>query len=734
MIWCPIDRCYYCLRCYNTICKPVHGTKPAIRQQGRMIGIGALVLFGSALLPFAAALILTPTAWQGPTDSATIGIALILPFIVGILWLALSNGIRRILGVRAVIQHPPINPEGMADTPDPGLSWRPNRAAFPRRLTTLLFIIAAAAAIDAALILFAPSNGAPAALRAVEGAIVVVTMIGGIASLLAALPFAIPSEIAVADDGVHFWYQSVYDRRLLRETLPWVDLNILAMSSAQAIDPMKRLVRFLRIDSENASLLASEWARHRIDRTPSRRSTASEDGLEAASSLERVPARPSPVALEGSVTVSQRGAVCARCYVRFPALEGLRLLWCRIDGFYVCRRCWREGCREGHGRGMRSVSKPARIATGVVVVLAFLAVWYPTVSYDNALTGTWHDGPVVPLSALHAGELAKVAGTIESTSLIAWGGHERYTSQNGWWWTWNSTDAFDLSDGTATILVTTQVYYIGYNGPHLASYATHTEMWVYESGDGVQIVGTVAQVGTGALVLEAQIVSQNQAVSLISLAPSPLETSLAFLIPVLMIGLVVGGAAVFLTRRMRTRAAIQGHAVLSLDTVEVIRDPNLNWLPNGRGTTPKSRAAWAGGSLLVGIGFLAVFPGFGPRAEFGYTTLGFVGTIVVAIAGVAVYTLLFAGWGRPGFVAVADDGFRLWFDSPYDRHLNETLFPWGDIRDIHMTGGKTPHWVLRWTSGELTNLYMLKGANLTLLLTEWTKRKMAQGKRSPANA
>jgi len=734
MIWCPFDRCYYCLRCYNTICKPVHGTKPAVRHQGRMIGIGALVVFGSALLPFAAALILTPTAWQGPTDSTTIGIALILPFIFGILWLALSAGIRRILRVRTVRQHPPVNPEGMADTPDPSLSWHPNRAAFPRRIATLLSTVATAAAIDVVLILVAPSTGAAAALRVIEISIVIVTMIGGVASMLAALPFAIPSKIAVADDGVHFWYESVYDRRLLRETLPWVDLNILGMSSAQAIDPMKRLVRFLRIDSENANLLASEWTRHRIDRSPSRRLTASKDRLEPASALERVPARPSPVALEGSVTASQRGAVCARCYVRFPALEGLRLLWCKVDRFYVCRRCWREGCREGHGRGMRAVSKPARIATGIVVVLAFLAVWYPTISYDNALTGMWRGGPVVPLSALRSGELAKVAGTIESSSLIAWGGHELYTSQNGWWWTWNSTDSFDLSDGTATILVTTQAYYIGYEGPHLASYATHTEMWVYEAGDGVQIVGTVAQRGTGALVLEAQIVSQYRAVSLITLSPSPLETSLAFLIPALMVGLVVGGAAVFISRRMRTRAAIQGHSVLSLDTVTGIRDPNLNWLPNGRGTTPKRRAAWAGGSLLAGIGFLTIFPGLGPRAEFGYTTLGFVGTIVVAIAGVAVYTFLFAGWGRPGFVAAADDGFHLWFDSPYDQHLNETLFPWDDIRDIRMTGGKTPHWVLRWTSGEVTKLYMLKGANLTLLLTEWTERKMAQGTGSPVNA
>src|SRR5207245_2970619 len=122
------------------------------------------------------ALILTPTAWQGPTDSTTIGIALILPFIFGILWLALSAGIRKILGVRAVKQHPPVNPEEMTDTPDPSLSWHPNRAAFPRRFATLLSIVATAAATDVVLILLAPSAGAAVALRAIEGSILIVTM------------------------------------------------------------------------------------------------------------------------------------------------------------------------------------------------------------------------------------------------------------------------------------------------------------------------------------------------------------------------------------------------------------------------------------------------------------------------------------------------------------------------------------------------------------------------------
>src|SRR5213592_4643987 len=131
--------------------------------------------------------------------------------------------------------------------------------------------------------------------------------------------------------------------------------------------------------------------------------------------------------------------------------------------------------------------------------------------------------------------------------------------------------------------------------------------------------------------------------------------------------------------------------------------------------------------VLVGTSLLLAYQGLGPRAGFGYWNLGFLGTIVVLVVGAAVGMLLFGGVGRPSFVAVAADGFRLWYDSPYDRHLNDTVFPWDEIVDIHMTSGKGAHWVLRRTTGEFTNLYMLKGRNLNLLLKEWATRRTPSG-------
>jgi hypothetical protein len=79
---------------------------------------------------------------------------------------------------------------------------------------------------------------------------------------------------------------------------------------------------------------------------------------------------------------------------------------------------------------------------------------------------------------------------------------------------------------------------------------------------------------------------------------------------------------------------------------------------------------------------------------------------------------------RPSEVAVDDRGFRMWYESPYDRLLNDSIFPWDQVRDIHLTGGKAPRWVLVWTTGEVDDLSMLSGENRSLLIDEWTRRAM----------
>ena len=721
MVWCPRDRRYLCQRCYKDVCKPVHGEKPALSKAYRMVGIGALVVFGSGLLPFGLFLILAPTEPGASGDNATFGFALVALVLAGVVWIGLSLGLRRILHARAVRGHLPLPPEAFAEAPDPGVSWRPNRPAAPRRVAVLLSILVAAAVLDFVLLIFAPTIPTVSAAT-VRVVVIFATVIGAAAGLLAALPFPIPAAIAFKDDGIHFWYDSPVERRCARDLLPWVDLNLLVARTPGNVNPAVRLARYLRIDPENAKILEAEWTVHRIDR-----SATSPTAISKAPAPPTVP-HPWVAPIEGNVAASQRGAVCARCRVRFPAIEGLRLLWCKVDRFFVCRRCWREGCREGHGRGMKAVSKTSRLVVVLPLAVGLLAVWYPGVAYDYALTNAWHAAPAVLIDGLHPGEIAKVFGTIGSSRLIAWGGHERYSSGRGWWWDWNSTDTFDLTDTSgSTIAVTTQAYYIVYDGPHPAFYAQHTDMRVYERGDIVQIVGTVIRTVSGVLALEAQIVLSAEWVASISIEPSAADVVLPILIPLVIAALGMGGGTILFTRRRRTRKALSGSPVLTLGDSGAARDPELSWQPNGRGTDPRRRGFVSLAFVLVGASLLLAYQGLGPRAGFGYWNLGFLGTIVVLVVGAAVGMLLFGGVGRPSFVAVAADGFRLWYDSPYDRHLNDTVFPWDEIVDIHMTSGKGAHWVLRRTTGEFTNLYMLKGRNLNLLLKEWATRRTPSG-------
>jgi hypothetical protein len=689
-----------------------------------MLGLGALVLFGSGLLPLGILVTLGPAGvWTTPDNPTALGLALIVIVLLGIGWLGLSVAFRGLLHRRALRGHPSLPPEAFAEARDPSLPWHPNHAASPKRLQVLVSVIAAAAVLDLVLVIAITSANSVVEVRIFEIILVFAAVVGATAGFLAALPFPVPSAVALGDDGIHFWYDTPFDRRTARDVLPWVDLNLLAMRTPGNVDAAMRLVRYLRIDPDNARALSAEWPKHRIDRTGPPPPKPSSATREAPAAAPVAPTSAPPIGAQ--VSASQRGAVCARCHVRFPGLEGLRLLWCKVDGFFVCRRCWREGCHEGHGRGSRAVWKTWHLVAAVVITIALLAVWYPAPSYDYALTNEWHSGTVVPIPSLQPGELVKVQGTIVSSSLIAWGGHEMYSSNAGWWWDWNSTDVFRLVEvGGPTIEVTTQAFYIGYNGPHIAPYATHTEMWVYESGDQVQVVGTVVRTGSGALALEAQIVSQLGAVPLISLAPSFEDVVLLPAIPLGIASLGIGTEAILVSRRRRTRKALGGQPLLELDGTEAVRDSDLDWQPNGRGTNPQRRERAALTSLLVGAGLLVAYSFFLPRPGSGYWNLGFFGTVVIIIEGPLVGMLLFGGIGRPTYVAVAADGFRLWYDSPYDRHLNDAAFPWGEIQDIHMTGGKGAHWVLRWTDGEYTNLYMLNGHNLSLLIREWTTRRM----------
>ncbi len=732
MVWCPFDHCYYCAVCWREGCKPVHGDAPGTRQAYRMLGLVLLVFFGFGFTPFAIALLLTPVEPGAGASPALVGSVILGLFLFGVAWLGMNALVRRLLHRRFLANHPSTLPPETPSGPDPSLSWKPNRAAPPtrvRRLTAAAAALIGVASVSflAYVLMFAAT--VPSLAYAVTGLGGILLGLGATLGLFALLPIASPSAIAIAPDGVHFWYDSPLDRRTQTDVMKWTQLNVLAMQAPAAGDAGTRLVRMFRIDAANAQEVLDAWKRHRLAPPPFRPSSVTPP-IAKAPSPEPVVAPP-PSSGTGRVLPSRatprgrgrRGQTCARCHIRFPGLEGLRLYWCKVDRFYVCRRCWEDGCGEGHGRGMKAVSKSARIASAVLIVAVFLALVYPAFAYDYTLTSAWNSDPVSSISTLQAGQLVKVRGFIVSDSSVAFGGYE-IQSKNGWYWEWDSNDLFTLYDGVGSILVSTAEWYIIYNGPDYAPNAYYVQVGVYGPGDIVQIVGTVVRGPTGALELDAQIMSLVSAVPLITLAPSPVSSAMSWILPIAIVATLAAGFGALLRRRIVHDRATKGQPSYSISDSGETRDPQLDWRPNGRGTAPRRRAIYAGIAVLIGVAFLAVYPGFAPRPSGGMSGLAFIGSVVLMFEAFVVYLLLFGAVGHPSFVAAADDGFRMWFDSPYDRHLSDTVFPWDQIQNIYLTGGKNQHWVLRWTTGEVTNLYMLKGKNLNLLLEEWTRRRM----------
>lgn len=99
------------------------------------------------------------------------------------------------------------------------------------------------------------------------------------------------------------------------------------------------------------------------------------------------------------------GHVCARCLVDFPAREGgRRLIWCRVDGFYVCDRCWRTECGGGHGKAYeKSVGWGSAAPAVLALITAFLV------------------GPIViGLSAGRTSLIPRVFAIVASFSIMSW--------------------------------------------------------------------------------------------------------------------------------------------------------------------------------------------------------------------------------------------------------------------------------------------------------------------------
>jgi len=79
---------------------------------------------------------------------------------------------------------------------------------------------------------------------------------------------------------------------------------------------------------------------------------------------------------------------------------------------------------------------------------------------------------------------------------------------------------------------------------------------------------------------------------------------------------------------------------------------------------------------------------------------------------------------EPSALALSDTGIHFWYDNPYDRHLNDDLIPWSEVKVIERRkAGKSSYWALERTTGEVDNLDMLIAANRDAVVAAWKGRK-----------
>ena len=94
--------------------------------------------------------------------------------------------------------------------------------------------------------------------------------------------------------------------------------------------------------------------------------------------------------------------ICARCGGVFRGVWALRLLWCKTDEFYVCRRCWEWECGEGHGKGWKSVGTPVREIAAMTLIFGLCAggAFGPTAIAEGVLITGWFSLAIGSLATL----------------------------------------------------------------------------------------------------------------------------------------------------------------------------------------------------------------------------------------------------------------------------------------------------------------------------------------------
>ncbi len=371
------------------------------------------------------------------------------------------------------------------------------------------------------------------------------------------------------------------------------------------------------------------------------------------------------------------GMMCARCGGVFRGRWAHYLQWCTVDEMYVCGRCWKWECHDGHGEGQAGAKEsPGRVWVVIVVACLFLLLPGAWVLVDGARIAWYASLPVTPVAELPAEGVVKVQGTIESVPVIAWGGQEVLGGGDEWTWAWSTTDTFRVVDGTGGINVTTDRWWIVENSNHpvgIRGVGT-----VYLPGDAVLLVGEITGAG-GERRLEVLYASPGGfhadpwvPLLLGSLAVSPFVYASARL----------GGAS--LRRSSLQREKTQLVAPVELVPDRVVRDEALQWDPMPRWTYGERLTAALACAVVGVVSIVVIWILYRPHDRM--TLDGFVIAASLILEFLVLGPALGATLGsiKPTAMALSERGIHFWYPSPYARRLATGFVAWDEIEFLGM--------------------------------------------------
>ena len=415
--------------------------------------------------------------------------------------------------------------------------------------------------------------------------------------------------------------------------------------------------------------------------------------------------------------------MCAVCHVNFPYPYSPKMIWCKKDEFYVCRRCWETDCKERHDTSNQNKGTPMMVVAIASLFLLLVTLPCGLVSlYDPLVTIQWNGMPVSDIGSLPSGGIVKVEGSLISNLPVALGGYE-VNGKRGYSWIWNTDNSFHIDDGTGNIRVVTQDYYDIAPGSHRAPNAVHTDGTAYFVGDNVTIVGIV-HMESGSKVLHLLFIGPGKATKAFE------PWIFLFTILTLASSIYVIARIGLLThhRNSRHMEAIRNAIPSGLPEDQSYKPDGLEWLSSPQFITRSSSISL--GICVIALAmilFALLWIFYIPREKWDFIFYplfnGFVADL--ALGGILITDMRFE---KPPEIGLTKTGIYFWHDSSYIRLTSPYFIDWAEIKSIGHPNNNSQQWLLKRNNKEEISLNNLDPSVINQMKTGWDNWKTKQAK------